>query len=387
MTQLALQITPLAPLIARDGRPFGGAGTNRMRCLPWILPSTMVGSLRTMIGNALGGDFNESMVQRLLRVQHCGPFPVIEDQWFLPAAQDARKDNNGSPVRLDVHSDPAPLSDLPNGLGLMLPPVDAEFNKQDSTPAWWSLQRLATWLATPKGCPADFLEDEKAFRSSVKIEERTHVQIDPASYAAKDKQLFTTEALAIESLDDSRNVSLVSVVETADEQFSQQLSSVGTFQTVGGERRLTCVTSAAMPPTFDESLKPLRQALSDLRVGDRLRMYLATPGVFADGWVPSWLVTESDGYVGEPPGLEGRLKVRLRGVANQRWEPVSGWCYQSNGPKPVRRMVPAGAVYVFRIEHVQDITASDLWLRPVSDDEQLRRDGFGASIWGVAEPE
>ena len=53
-----LQLTPHDPLVARDGRPFGAGQGNRMRGLPWPLPSVVAGSFRTALVKAGSGDFS-----------------------------------------------------------------------------------------------------------------------------------------------------------------------------------------------------------------------------------------------------------------------------------------------------------------------------------------
>ena len=76
------------------------------------------------------------------------------------------------------------------------------------------------------------------------------------------------------------------------------------------------------------------------------------------------------------------------GVSIQRWRAVSGWSLadlpgQKRGPKPVRRISPAGGVYFFEIAEGSASGLADRWLESVSDDEQDRRDGFGLAAWGV----
>jgi CRISPR-associated protein Cmr3 len=46
-------------------------------------------------------------------------------------------------------------------------------------------------------------------------------------------------------------------------------------------------------------------------------------------------------------------------------------------------MVPAGSVYFFEIEGGNPSDLLESWLRPVSDNEQDRKDGFGLALWGV----
>ncbi|MFN9295923.1 MAG: type III-B CRISPR module-associated Cmr3 family protein, partial [Planctomyces sp.] len=88
------------------------------------------------------------------------------------------------------------------------------------------------------------------------------------------------------------------------------------------------------------------------------------------------------GVVPVPDG-SGILKVRLLATANQRWEAVSGWSYETRGPKKVRRLVPAGAVYFFEVLSCESLNWSNLWLQSVCDEVQDRRDGFGLALWGL----
>jgi CRISPR-associated protein Cmr3 len=124
----------------------------------------------------------------------------------------------------------------------------------------------------------------------------------------------------------------------------------------------------------------VRQALSS---ASKIRMVLATPAVFSDGWKPAWL---DESLVGTPPGANGALK--LVGMSIERWRAVSGWSLanlpnQPRGPKPVKRVVPTGGVYFFEVIDGSASELADRWLEPVSDDEQDRRDGFGLAVWGT----
>ena len=52
-------------------------------------------------------------------------------------------------------------------------------------------------------------------------------------------------------------------------------------------------------------------------------------------------------------------------------------------PKATRRLVPAGGVYFFESDGNDNSALAGHWLRPVSDGEQERRDGFGLAVWGT----
>jgi len=107
---------------------------------------------------------------------------------------------------------------------------------------------------------------------------------------------------------------------------------------------------------------------------------LATPGIFSRGWRPGWL---DDSFCGQIPGTG--LKVRLLGACVEQWRPISGWGLEkgSAGPKPVRRMVPAGSVYFFEVLHGTASCLPDVWLKSVCDEMQDRKDGFGLALWGI----
>jgi CRISPR-associated protein Cmr3 len=76
--------------------------------------------------------------------------------------------------------------------------------------------------------------------------------------------------------------------------------------------------------------------------------------------------------------------LKLVGVCIQRWRAVSGWSLaKPRGPKPIKRMVPAGGVYFFEVLDGNTSALAPNWLRPVSDDKQDRRNGFGLAAWGI----
>jgi CRISPR-associated protein Cmr3 len=70
----------------------------------------------------------------------------------------------------------------------------------------------------------------------------------------------------------------------------------------------------------------------------------------------------------------------------ERWIPISGWSYEKNtrGIKPLRRMVPAGSVYFFKVMGggTDKSIWERLWLRSVCGG-QYGNDGFGAALWGA----
>jgi CRISPR-associated protein Cmr3 len=398
-----LHIACRDPIVARDGRPFGAGQGNRMRSLDWLLPSVLAGSLRTALGKAANRDFSVEAAQDLLQVEAAGPLPSADGQLYLPTPEDCVVHPKQGVLRAAPQPQDGGGCDwpaaglLPVGLTQTQPSEDF---KPSEAPAWWPLDRYAAWLA------GDDIAFDEHFLRAAEVEERTHVKIDPAVGAGEESQLFTTAALALSHLPRYRagdgagrpltangarrqrntiTVERAHLPAFAPITLSARIRAGGwcgeaaakldALHPLGGERRLAHWQASAGADAWRCPQK-IRDALAQT---ERVRMVLATPAIFKDGWKPAWL---DDGLIGSPPGA--RVAMRLMGVSIQRWKAVSGWSLADpRGPKPVNRMVPAGGVYFFEAVNGKASDLADRWLEPVSDGEQDRRDGFGLAAWGI----
>lgn len=394
-----LEITCRDPIVCRDGRPFGARQGNRMRSLEWLLPSVLAGSLRTTLGKAARRDFSVETQQALLQVEVAGPLPQANGQLYLPAPEDCMVHRERGPIRAVPRPNDTGGCNWPvPGLQPVEVAIRDEF-KPEPAPAWWPASRYASWLAGGSvGFDAEFLD-------APAVEERTHVSIDPRAGAAEESQLFTTVALALAHLPryrgakDGKHATVAAAAARhrhgvpvsrghpsgfirialsarvrATDWCSAAVAELDTLHPIGGERRLAHWRRCADTNAWN-CPQQVRDALAQKR---HVRMALASPAIFAGGWKPAWL---DDALVGSPPGAN--VTLRLVGLSIQRWKPVSGWSLAGRGPKPVKRMVPAGGVYFFELVDGKAGDLADRWLEPVSDDEQDRRDGFGLAAWGV----
>lgn len=394
-----LQLSPHDPLVARDGRPFGEGQGNRMRGMSWPLPSVLAGSFRTaLVKSSTGLDFLGTMPQRLMKIAVAGPFPILMNngnpsEMYLPAPSDAVVEHreDGSGIKRVHRSVPQKIDggcDLPaNGLlpvMLSMSQASSDF-KPAQVPAWWPVQRYAEWLL---GKDISF---DSSFLNNPHEEKRDHVCLDAERGAAADGQIFSTAALNLSYLprfgvaqDDEKipftarfaEVSLAARVDIPDSELELKLEhDFEIWHPLGGERRLVHWHHLG-DKTLWECPLPVRQALDNAK---QVCMILATPAIFRNGWKPGWL---NDQLEGTPPG--GDVQLKLVGVCNGRWNAVSGWSLAPpRGPKPIRRMVPAGSVYFFECAQGAGTNLSKHWLKSVSDEGQEQRDGFGLAIWGT----
>jgi CRISPR-associated protein Cmr3 len=379
-----LRIICRDPIVSRDGRPFGADQGNRMRSLDWLLPAVLAGALRTALGKAANRNFSTADAEELLGVEVAGPLPLGDEQLYLPAPDDCVAHPKHGALRAEPRKIEAGGCDWP-AAGLQ--PVrlaDEDDFKPEETPAWWPEKRYAEWLVDGK-----VAFDREFLHAPIKVE-RTHVKLNPDTGAAQEGALFTTASLALTALprhgvavEESRPSRFTAINLAARMRATgwcgETAVELDTLHPLGGERRLVHWRATADTGAWNCPQK-IREALDTT---SRVRMILATPAVFGCGWKPAWL---NDQLIGAPPGAAVTLK--LVGVSIHRWRAVSGWSLtelpgRPRGPKPVKRIVPSGGVYFFETMDGKAGEIADLWLEPVSDDEQDRRDGFGLAVWGI----
>jgi len=377
------------PVVSRDGRPFGAEQGNKMRSLVWPLPSVVAGSLRTAIGKSAEKTFTAQDSRDLFELEVSGLFPVTENSTlYLPSPNDCFH-HESKPLAVEPQRLDGGGCDLPEGLFPVMLSLDQanEDSKPKPVPSWWPIDEYAKWLI---GEPIDFSNGR--YLLAPEPEERTHVKMDAKSGAGEEGQLFSTAALPLTHLprygaprekaaitDRFAAITLTTRAE-ATGWCGDQLAKLDTLHPLGGERRLVhwkkddAASLWKCPDT-------VRAKLSG---ATHVRMVLASPAIFAGGWKPSWL---DDAMTGEVPGTN--VKLKLVGFTIQRWKAISGWSLAPpRGPKAVRRMVPAGGVYFFKVVAGDPSTLADRyrWLQSVCDTPQDRRDGFGLACWGTWKP-
>jgi CRISPR-associated protein Cmr3 len=107
----------------------------------------------------------------------------------------------------------------------------------------------------------------------------------------------------------------------------------------------------------------------------RFKLYLATPAIFKQGWLPDWL---------DPKSLEGKygsLKIKLICAAAGKPLHIGGFDMKKKKPKPMYRAVPAGSVYYFEIMEGDENSVWNLFNRQNISDFKAE-EGFGLSFVG-----
>ncbi len=136
--------------------------------------------------------------------------------------------------------------------------------------------------------------------------------------------------------------------------------------------------AAAVHPVPD--LRPAEPDWARIVREGRLRLILAAPGLFRQGWLPEGCKEQKGQFLFDLHGVRGRLVSAC--VA--RAETVSGWDLARELPKRAQRCAPPGSVYW--LDQVQADEASlqalaehGLWPEPCPD-EFRRAEGFNR-VW------
>ena len=393
MQTVDLLITPRDPLLFRDGRPFNADPGAAARSLPWPMPSTCAGALRTHIGNACSWNWFTDGPDKAKRIGFQGPFLVArsssDSPWeiYFHAPADAvvyelEKERGGKETKL-MRLRPWKL---PEGAGCDLPhkgllPLKVTTEQKPKGGCdFWSFDDTVRWLASGTS-------EEVPQRSFGRLlqETRVHVKIDPDKGTSQEGMLFSVSYLVFPDVG-GKEFGPHSTGILCRVFHNENWRPAPSALTLGGERRLAYVQEASSAQVgWPQVPDLLRNALAETR---RLRIQLVTPALFAKGWCPGWLDENLEGC---PPGIEG-LKLRLVAAAVPRRIPVSGWHMdrrngkngekKERGPKPPRYTAPAGSVFFFEVIE-GSVSPEALWLAQISDNEQDRRDGFGTMLPGV----
>ena len=424
-------IEPRDPLVFRDARPFSAEPGAGAFCLPFPLPRTVAGALRTHIGNTARPRIDWTShddTSKVARVVVHGPLllgrATGESAWQvrIPAPRDAvfyRDDTKNlhgmilRPMRIDSEEDAgsnlpkAPSKSPANGCeralaNTALRPMDVseEVKPESKAPAWWQIDDAVRWLAAHTGTESDLPlvrspGNDPAIRgmASLPHDTRVHVGIDAGTLTHREGALFTTEAVAFPEKpmqpDEPNEPETPAAAMVCRVKTDIDWRRDDAHLPLGGERRLARIRVDDADIAWPDVVFPPDEAF---RLSNGLRLLLVTPALFAHGWLPAWM---ADATI---PGL-GELKtpVQLVGAATDRRIPVSGWGitrkqganHKETGARATRYAVPAGGVYFFRFNTgIPDLDTwktiwERLWLAPVSDRQIDRDSGFGLVLPGL----
>ena len=375
------KITPIDPIISRDARPFGAGG--RIRSLDWLTQTAAAGAVRTFLYKQ-----GCEQIDELLSVKIRGPFLLFNNQLGFARPLDiavSLKDKKHYIWQIRPCKIPEgcyvemPLE------GLLPAEPDRSESDDDFKPEkinlFWSDKLMAHWLKHGKKDFELFDKDDKEQGSFAGPEhdERVHVRIDPETGASEDGQLFSTTGLDFVRKTNKLEQSCA-LIDIELGVLKDKCNLPERFiMPLGGERRLAEFSLLNNLNNLNNNKLESMNLNLKFYKGDKVRLVLASPGIFNQGWLPDWI--DKSNLTGKLPGSD--IEFKLISAVTGRWQPISGWSYEKGraGAKAAQRMVPAGSVYF--LELLSDEFNSDLFqLRSICSEQQAYNDGFGLALWG-----
>ncbi len=381
MTKEALNGYVLRPrdgLFLKDGRGWYTTGLGKAYTLDWPQLSTLRGALRTGYGRSLEEpdevlspddwrDKTSSVAIACslpLRRKTGEVWDARHRMWPVPADALYAEENSRivrlAPLPKDARPEwPMTLGPLGDEGAKALDWPRIDVSKAAGPPRWWTNRMFVNWCLCK---PVQYNARER-HRLEPPRRTQAHVGIDPKTRASQRSILFSHDV--IEPFARSSEEWGIAVQGSIPRGLETPL-------TLGGDRRLCDVD-----PIETDAFEAPAQLLDALHGARRLRLIAATPGQFAQGWLPDAFLWIDGEYRGSLDGVAGDL--RLVSAFVPRAEHVSGWemvpaqSLRRNGsrgqPKPTVRLVPPGSVYFVEKTEERTFTRDEiqsLWLARLS---------------------
>ncbi|MDR3352270.1 MAG: hypothetical protein LBO00_04520 [Zoogloeaceae bacterium] len=219
---------------------------------------------------------------------------------------------------------------------------------------------LAGWQTVLRGeLPSDTQQHWRKISELWRVDERVGIGMDTATRSVVEGRLFTVQVVAPQP-----GMGFLATVTDAE------LPKGGALR-FGGDGRAVAVLRADVPLP-----EPDYAALARAR---RCRLILASPGVFAAGWLPAGAApVEGNTAAFALHGVRGKITA----AAVPRFETISGWDLANWRPKPAQRAVPTGSVYWLDeleadADSLRALAEQGLWPETPTPEDRLRRaEGF-----------
>jgi CRISPR-associated protein Cmr3 len=371
-----VRIEPFDVLMFRDSKPFSAGESFRARSVFPPTPYPFIGAFRSQILAEIlpnmGADF--AAFADALRSSHSlnlsdlisvigtsddygqlsfqGPFPAL-----------LTKDNFGHlyfPVPYDL------------GTTSRLSPIGASLLNYETNscvhdhraPQIWSRKTLGKppqeAFLTDRGLirylKGEMPTDGEMSRALAQREERAGIALDSATRTAKQGLFYITEMLRLGSgypdgeIGFALNIQGLTAFRDSGDIRLQPFSLPKSAPIrLGGEGRAASYQVVDADPL--SSLKNCGEEIArEIDEKGQFKLYLASPAVFAGGWLPDCL--KQDGVEDDwklQLGDNQSIQVGLTAAVMGKPLPIGGWDLASRAPKPMLKAIPAGSTYCFKI--------------------------------------
>lgn len=377
-------------IVLRDGRPFGDVGAFGGNSLNWPQPQTIAGMLRTKIGFSRSEDYfdkdKDESIQEILKIglNRIMPYVILEDgscENLAPIPADmifTGKENSLTSNILEYELlDENSGTDLPNREWL-IPKLTTKDKPSKDKPFFLYWNVFEKYLQGEEISPSKLIDI--GINQPV-TQERIHNGLCSDTLTTEEGRLFMNRGiylrtkLKIKSNNEDKWIidNLGIGLNIIGNQEKDEVLGDGYL---GGERHRIYLEKCGIeypkcPQIFQNQ--------------EFLKLILVTHGDFG-GWCPTWLKPNLEAQTIDWVTIPNTdFQVRLRSASLAGWDGISGWDYVKNKPKPMKKLLRPGSVFIIEIRDPsssQNI-ADKLWGSSINQDSpQSVRDGYGQIIVG-----
>jgi len=372
-----IKIKPFDTLFFRGGRPYSaGIDTWTEGYFP-APPSTFYGAIRSFLlfaggtleefktgkhkfRDIIGSIENGKVEYGSLRLK--GVYFYVDKIVYLPTPKDLIKEKGREEniqYLLELEKKPELfLSDyyLQNVL------LWKEKTQVDDTEGWIDINAFKDYLML-RGNKFYYVKEEDLFEK----EEKIGIARDRKTFSSREGYIYRVSLFRLKE-----EVNLLVEMGNID-----KLPQSGVLK-LGGENKAVKFEKVNIDP-FEE----IRNSYFNFKNG-YFKLYLATPAIFKNGWYPSWI--DGNTFEGEYYGI----RVKLIACVTGKPLSIGGWDLAKDRAKPMRKFVPAGSVYYFKVVNGKspDDIKKVFHFKNISDDFddiKYSQEGFGLGILGEVE--
>ena len=365
---MKLRIDALDTLFFRDGKPFtGGEDVWATMQFP-PLPSVVHGALRTAYFAAHPTELDKAKTQD----DPTAPLNITtialesNDKLLFPIPLDCVKEkgsNDTFAFALSIVNSPQ----MSNCRMATMFGHDRDDVLENVEHGLFTSETLSNYLNGQEYVSYEKLSDYMV------TEPKTGIGRTNETHVAQDGMLYRVEMRRLQGKD-APHLSVSLFVECEGIPLDYPIHDTTGLLRLGGEgKAATYAKSAAKLPS-----KPTV-------TGNRFKLYFATPAIFRHGWRPDWLkpvvINNTTIFAGACNNIELRLVTAIIGKPIF----VGGFDMKEKRPKPMRKAVPAGSVYVFEL--LNERTIDDDVIKAfhgVTMSDYDRQQGFGLAYIGGA---
>lgn len=385
---MIINIKPVDALFFRDSKPFGRGSEHFAKSIFPPFPQTLYGALRTKVLEELNCDYEEFKKGNLVfknqeliskigyekikneigtkdesgEFELKGPFLLKNDEEIylkLPIDVKIIDNENSKQIKImhpfnwnnyGIETDFTSLNNYPYII------TDKPVKDVDG---YVSFKRFVDSYLLGEEIK---IEDIKKAKDIFDYEMRVGIGIDSEKNKNKEGLLYTIGLVKL-----NKGWSLCANVENLS-----ALPESGLIR-FGGANRV-CEYNTLSIDLFKYYFDKMDEIKKIIKESQSFKMIFLTPALFNNGWISNRFNENFELQI-------NNIKIRLISAAIKRGENISGWDLAKNKAKAMRRLIPAGSVYYFKlIEGNIDELYKELSF--VNFTDQYPNHGFGTILIG-----